>query len=584
MKSIFVKERKIIYQNVSDIFRLYQKQFMKLGILQALFLAGNIAGPFLYGILIDDVMIKKNIRMLFFICTGYAAIYIFDTALTVSQRKIQVHTYNAMKLNIRNTLWDKYLKAPYHFHEKYGNGDLKQRIDTDAASLETYINEQVIGYYYNVVTAMIYFAIIVVISWKLAVFSMLMIPVSFWMTKRMAEGSGKAWGAYREDYGEYESWLQASLANWKEVKALSAEEKQLKVFEAFWGKLKVNFYKGCLYYFINRSFIGFSDFFITKMNLYFIGGLLIFSGNLRIGMLFVFMKYYEKFFAGIGEITNANICLQEYKPSLNRVIEIYQMKFDDKGNEKTELTGDIKYENVSFQYNPGQKHVLNNINTTIRGKECLAIAGKSGNGKTTFIKLLLGMYHDYEGRITINGIDIKEIEEEYLHSKVAAIMQDSILFNMTIKENMKLAKPDASDEEIVEVCKRAYIDDDISRMPQQYDTVIGENGIKLSGGQRQRLAIARALLKKAQIIIFDEATAALDSESEKKIHDTINALKKTCTIILIAHRMSSILLSERIIIIENTKIAKEGRYEELMGKSEEFDRLFKGQYEVSNTL
>lgn len=577
---ILSKERKKIYQGTASVLNQYKKGFWLLSLLQALFLINGICIPYLYGLLVDEVMIKKKLSLLVYICLGYVALYLFNTMLIILQKKLQNTTYQKMKLKLRRNLWRQYMRAPFTFHESHGNGDLKQRMDTDIESFENYMNEQIIGYYFNVISTVVYFIIIFFISWKLAIFSFLMVPVSFWMTKQMSKGSGKAWGAYRNDYGDYEGWLQGNLSNWKEIKALNAEGDQERVFGSFWNKLRVNFYKGCLYWFLNRSFISFSNFFITKMNLYFVGGLLIFNGDLKIGMLFVFMKYYEQFFEGIGNINDANIKLQEYKPSLTRVIDVLGMGFSEAGKNRADLKGNIEYENISFKYTEEQEMVLSNVNLKIADGECVAIAGKSGNGKTTLIKLLLGLYQPNTGKIKINDYELSEIADMSLHQQVGVVMQDSVLFNMTIKENLRLTKPDATDDEIKLVCEKAYISKEIEALPKQYNTVIGERGVQLSGGQKQRLAIARVLLNNPNIIIFDEATSALDSESEKMIHKVIAEMKNNKTVIIIAHRMSSILLSDRVLIVDEGNIVADNHYRNLMGNSQEFDSLFKGQYDV----
>lgn len=193
------------------------------------------------------------------------------------------------------------------------------------------------------------------------------------------------------------------------------------------------------------------------------------------------------------------------------------------------------------------------------------------------MKLLVGLYSTYSGNISINSCNIKNINERQLHQNVGIVMQDSILFNMTIEENLRLADPKASMEDIYRVCQDTYIHDEIINMQHGYNTVIGEKGNQLSGGQKQRIAIARVLLTKPKVIIFDEATASLDSQTEKLIHKTICNLKKKCTIIIIAHRASSILLSDRVILMNEGKIEAEGGYKDLLNNNKLFNTLFEAQ-------
>lgn len=570
------KDRKKICGQIFEIIIKYKKELKILFLIQFLFLICAVCPPYLYGLLIDDVLVGRKMEVLWLICIGYSILFIFDSLLSIVQKKIQVKTFNNLKLDIREKMWKKYMEAPYVFFEQYGNGSLKQRVDTDVDSFECFFDEQIIRYFFNVVCIIAYLIIIFMLSWKLAVFSLVMVPVAFWLTKRMAKGSADAWKRYGENYGKYEGWLKSSLQNWKEIKTLRAEDNQLKLLDKYWELLKPDFYKGCLYFYINRSFIGFSDFFITKMNLYFLGGLLIFSGDLKIGMLFVFMKYYEKFFAGITELTNSDMKLAEYNASINRVLEIFELKFDRKKICVNELNNyNIKFNHVNFKYGIDRKCVLADINLDIEENSCIAIVGRSGSGKTTLIKLLLGLYEEYSGEIMIGNLNIQEVK---LRKNISVVMQDSILFNQSVFENICMAKEDATKEDVINACKNACIHDDIMQMPKQYDTIIGERGIQVSGGQRQRIAIARALVSKPRILIFDEATSALDSVAERGINQTLKLLKRTCTIIIIAHRLSSIMESDQVVVLNDSTIVEKGKYSELMVKGTVFNEVFHEQY------
>ena len=577
-ENISIKYRRAICKNISNVTAKYKKKFITLFIVQFMFLISALIVPYLYGMLIDDVLVGKRIEVLKWVCLGYIIVFIFESLLTVCQRVIKVNTYNKMKLDIRMNLWGKYINAPYMFFEKYGNGTLKQRIDTDANAFESFFEEQIIMYFYNIVCMIVYLVVIFIISWKLTLFSLIMIPVAFWMTKQMASGSTEAWKHYGNNYGRYEGWLKGSLHNWKEIKVLNAEENQIKMLEKHWKVMKPDFYKGCLYFFVNRCFIGFSDFFITKMNLYFIGGLLIFWGDMRIGLLFVFMKYYEKFFAGLTNITNSDMKMAEYSASIDRVLEILNLKFNNNKQIIDDLVDyDIEFKNVSFKYNENAKETLKDISLSVTQDKCVAIVGKSGSGKSTLIKLLLGINEDYQGEIKIGGYNLADYD---MTKDIAVVMQDSVLFNMSIYDNLILANENAEIDGVVNACKLAHIHDEIMEMPEQYQTVIGERGVQLSGGQRQRIAIARALIKNPKILILDEATSALDNLAEKGVNETIRKMKGKCLLIMIAHRLSSVVQSDEIVVIEDARIVETGKCSELMHDGTIFDRIFRAQYDV----
>lgn len=581
MKFAFYNERKKICNDISDVLSGFKKPLFVLSIFRFLCLLLIMSSPILYGLIIDNLMFDQNFISLLKICSGYVVLFVFESTLAVIEKSLQVKTYNRIKFEIKKRIWGKYLEAPLKFFEKHGAGKLKESMDKDVNAYETFISEQLITYGYHIVVSSILFFVLILINWKLATFSLLMVPVSFWMSKRMVDASGKAWQSYWGDFGKYVNWLYVSLSNWKEIKVHNIYDNQTDEFASHWGKMKGDFFKGNVYFFINKTFGGFSNFFITKLNLYFVGGLLIYFGQLHIAMLFVFIKYYEIFFGSVIEISNLNVRLKECQPLIERANAILNTTFTPQGQEKTDYNSRIEFHNVSFSYNENNKEVIHNASFSIRNNACTALAGKSGHGKSTLIKLLLGLYTDYSGSIKIGDKDIRKLDRNDFYSHVSVVMQDSTVFNISIKENIRFANPKASDDDIYSVCKKANIHQDIINMPQQYDTIIGEKGVLISGGQKQRLSIARALIRNPDILIFDEATSALDSESEALILQTIEEVRKNSTVIIIAHRMSSILISDEVVMIENGEVVSKGAYKDLAENDSYFKSLFEGQYSIA---
>lgn len=585
MKSFF-EDRRNIYISINEYIKGFKKYLLGLGILKVLLLVSGFLSPLFFMILVDDVMVKRQINMLKWVCIGYTAIYIFETAIFWIQNVLRNFLLNKSTYNIRLKLWKIYVCVPITFHEKYNAGDLKNRIDTDVDVLENFINQQIIDYIYNWGLAIISGILLLFINWKLAVFSFLMVPVSFLMTKWLGKGVQKASEKYRSTWSRYENWLKGSIQGWKEVRALRIEKNESRIFTRYWHQLSKLFFTKQLYWYGNRSFIALKDFFITRMNLYFIGGLLIFSGELTIGSLLVFMKYYEQFFGGIGSINNLDMQLSNDAPAIERVLEILEVPIDNNDGliRKVMLTGSIEFSNVSFKYNESQGNVLDKISFKINPKERIAIVGKSGRGKTTLIKLILRLHRPQAGNIFVDDYNINNVNSICLHQNIGVVMQDSILFNLSIRDNLLLAKPSATEEQIREACKMAYIHEFIESLPDKYKTLIGEKGVKLSGGQKQRLAIARVLLADPKIIIFDEATSSLDHESEKMIHKAIDNISMGKTVIIIAHRLSSVISADRVIVLENGSIAGDGHHSKLIGVNATYDLLFKRQYEDTKVL
>lgn len=292
--------------------------------------------------------------------------------------------------------------------------------------------------------------------------------------------------------------------------------------------------------------------------------------------LVVFM-YRSDVFGLILSYTSLKEYATKYKVAKDRINELFNVKnfpIESFGTKSIKnVKGKIEFLNVSFGY--GKKEVLHNISFKVNPKENVAIVGKSGSGKSTIFNLLTKSYDNYEGVIKIDGVDIKELDYVTLRNSISIINQSPYIFNLTIKENLKLIDRKVTNKEIVEACKIAKIHDYIETLPQGYDTLIGEGGVNLSGGQRQRLAIARALLKKSKILLFDEATSALDNITQKEIQEAINNISKDYTIIIIAHRLSTIINSDKIFMLEKGRILASGTHQELIKNKKEYKELYK---------
>ena len=241
----------------------------------------------------------------------------------------------------------------------------------------------------------------------------------------------------------------------------------------------------------------------------------------------------------------------------------------------SKIKGDFEFKNVDFKYT--DKKILKNLNFKIKANETVAFVGKSGSGKTTIFNLLCKMYDIEKGKITIDGIDIRELDKDTIRGNITIISQNPYIFNMTIKENLKLVKSDLTDKEMINACKIACLEEFINELPDKYDTIIGEGGVNLSGGQKQRIAIARALIQKTEIILFDEATSALDNETQTKIQQAIDNMKNEYTILIIAHRLSTIINSDRILYLEDGKIVAEGKHKELLKTCEGYKKLYNSE-------
>ena len=325
---------------------------------------------------------------------------------------------------------------------------------------------------------------------------------------------------------------------------------------------------------------------VFEFGFYLLGVILI-KNNLLVASNFLVLYTYRNsiryWFGYLSQIVDIT---KSFNFSANRLFEIIDgTKFSKEkfGNVKLKnIKGDFEFRNVSFSYNK-KKEVLHNVSFKVKANTTVAFVGKSGSGKTTIFSLLEKLYNIDKGKILIDGVDINDLTEDSLRDNISIITQNPYIFNLSIRDNLLLAKENVSEKEIVKACKIACIHDFIMSLPDGYDTMVGEGGVTLSGGQRQRLAIARALIKKTEIILFDEATSALDNETQDKIQTAIHNLKGTYTILIIAHRLSTIINSDNIYLIDKGRIIDSGTHNELMKKKKEYYKLYHAE-EISKNL
>lgn len=575
----FKSERLKLFKRLFPFLRQQKFLYFALGGFKVFFLLLSLASPLFYMILINDVMVDRKLYMLIWVVIGYVGIYLLQTLATVLNKITYNTLFIKFILRLKTNILSKYTKMETSDYNNYDAGDLKNRIEGDIGVFEKFLNSHCLDYIYALVSALTIAAILLFMNWILALFGFVMVPLSFQFAKVMGKKAGKVSNEYKENYGKYEGFLHSSLQNWKEIKVNSLEEHETQILTGHWKKLSKLFVKNQILWFINRAFIAFKDFFITKMNLYFIGGLLIINGRMEVAALLVFMSYYEQFFGNISSITDLILGLKTDRPSIDRALEILDYPESNK-LKVDQLTNEIIIEDISFSYPNTNIVVLKDISLTVFPQQHVAIVGRSGCGKTTLTKLIMGIYPPDNGKIYLGGYDIHTITSDNVGRKIGVIMQEPMLFNMTIRKNLQFAKKRATPEEIDAVCKQANIFDFIQELPEKYETVIGERGIKLSGGQKQRLAIARTILLNPDIIIFDEATSSLDHESEKAILRSIKSLSKNKTIITVAHRLSSILNADCVVVMDEGEIIGIGKHEDLRGRNDIYDLLFQKQYQV----
>ncbi|WP_176444822.1 ABC transporter ATP-binding protein [Paenibacillus herberti] len=562
-------------RNISKYIANRRKIFLRLGLLQFLLLALTLATPYLYKLLIDEVMIEGQLFLLSVVIIGYLVSYGLETILLTISTSTRNRMSNLLTLRIRKMLWRNYSRWYNQKFNAMQTGELKNQIDNDVEIVSLFPEKHIIQYYYHMLLLVFLSGLMLWINWKLALIGFISIPLSFWMTRWLGKTVYRTSEEHRNLYSSYEEWLKETLQEWKEVKSFRLERRKEISFTFYWKRLSRLFFKKQLFWTANRTFISVKDFFVTKLNIYFIGGIFIISGELTIGALVLFMSYYDQAFRSLGQINELDVLLQEHKPNISRVLKALDMgQVEPKPlTDIRHFNGTIRFHHIQFSY--GTKPVLKQINFHVNPGECLAIIGASGSGKSTIAKLLLGVLQPQEGIVLLNDtLKVQEINEDQLNRKIGIIMQDSMLFNLSIRDNLLLANPKATEDDIWKACGFAQIDRWIESLPEGLDTVIGERGSSLSGGERQRLAVARIVLQRPRIVVFDEATSQMDHESELRLLQGIRDYMSDMTFIIITHRLQSVLISDRTILLHQGEVAAEGKHQNLMETSPLYRNMF----------
>ncbi len=539
----------------------------------------DLCCPIFVGKALEFLLLKNYalfVRYLVFYILGYATIY---GALLIPKRIL----YNKLQMtfvnNVCKDMYKKYQNLPAIAFEKAGVGELINRLSTDPDRVLDLLNQLV-----KMILKIIMALIIVVISFKISIFigleltvfaiimgliSSKFFPVIKTTQKKIKEESDKLIKRATEN-----------LTGIREIKSLGIKDNMVRLINDDIDhyceeSLKISRYESW-YNGLNNII-----YYVLQFIILLTCGYLFIKGHIFYSVFMMINNYIWRIDEVAETLSSFGVNYNKVKVSLSRIDEIVNNRiFNDEkfGSVNLEnVTGNVKFKNVSFKYTKKESLTLDNLSFSIKPNQKTAIVGRSGNGKSTIFNLLLRYFDATSGEVLIDDVNIKDLTESSLRSTISCVRQSPFLFNMSILDNFKIVKPDITLKEIREVCKKAYIDEYIESLPQKYNTIIGEGGINLSGGQKQRLAIARTLLLNTKIILFDEATSALDNESQEYIKKTIDALAKDHTIIIVAHRLSTIIDADEILVIEKGKLSMKGTHKELLNKSKIYKGLYKNE-------
>jgi ATP-binding cassette subfamily B protein len=424
------------------------------------------------------------------------------------------------------------------------------------------------------------FIILTTIEWRLTLIIYSFLPLLIWYAILKRKKMTSAFRSVRKRIADVNAQLENSISGIRIAKSFTNEEYEIEKFNE--GNREFNSSREFAYKVMAEFFAGI--FFLSNiLNIITlsVGGFFVYRGYINIGDLVAYLLYINFFLQPIRKLTNFTQQFQDGMTGFERFVEIMKVKpsIVDKEDAVTlkEIKGKIEFKNVAFKYSE-KKFVLSNINLAIMPGETMALVGPSGGGKTTLCQLIPRFYEVNKGKILIDGINIKDIKIKSLRENIGLVQQDIFLFTGTIKENILYGKPNAEDTEVIKAAKNANIHDFIKSLPEEYDSYIGEKGIKLSGGQKQRISLARAFLKNPAILILDEATSALDSEAEIIIQQALEKLAVGRTVLVIAHRLSTIKNANEIVVLTDQGIKEKGNHDELIAKDGLYTKLYNAQF------
>lgn len=568
---------KILFHYLKD-----EKLKMFIYILLVLFTyVPSLVTAYFWGIALE-ALISKNFNEFVLYLAIWEGIYIFFyTILQIPRDTLYNYLEIKFTKNVSKDLYKKIDMLPAKAFEEIGVGEFINRLYTDPDRIMELLQKLirlVCKALVVVVVLIVSFKISLLLGCEILIFGFIMGFISFKFFPKIK----KTQESIKKESDNYVKVATENITGIREIKSLGIKKNiENNIFNIldnlFSHNKKIKKYE-VIYYSLNNL-----TYFILQFIILFTAGYYTVTGKIAYSLFIVLENYIWRIDEVVESISDFGVNYNKVTVSLKRISEIVNNKlYDDEkfGNVVLEnVKGDIQFTNVKFRYSEDEDYTLKGLNLKIVPNKKIAIVGRSGNGKSTLFNLLLRYFDATSGNITIDGVNICDLTEEDLRKNISIIRQTPFLFNLSIFDNFKLVKEDVTLDEVRKYCKEAYIDSYIMSLPDKYDTIIGEGGINLSGGQKQRLAIARTLLLNTKIILFDEATSALDNESQDYIKKTIDNLVKDHTIVIVAHRLSTIVDADVINVIDKGKLESTGTHEELLKKS----KVYKNLYSNENT-
>ena len=572
-------------QILSRLYNDYTKKFLSKIIIAALFsifvAVSTSSIAWLLDPAIKKIFIEKDQTLILIIPILIIVAFATKGISLYLAKTTMIGVGEEVKKILQEDMLKSFIRADTEYMENKHTGKYISNLTFDVSMITNLLTTALLNFFKDSLTLIGLLCVMFYQNWKLSLIAMIMIPLASFMARTLGKRMGKVTTQATEKSGALTTYLVEIFKNHKLIKIFQNEDYESNRAKKYIDDLKEKNKK------IGIVFVRATPIMETLTGimiaiLIFYSGKLILNNEININNFFSFLAAMMLAYQPVRTLATLNISINQGLAAAKRILPIVDNEnkiTDNKDNTLLQLTnGTIEFKNVSFKYNKDiDGPILNSVNLKIEGGKMTALVGHSGAGKSTIMNLIPRFYDSFSGDISIDGNSIYKSQISSLRKNISLVSQDTTLFDDTIKNNIAYANKDAKEEDLIEVAKLSYADEFINKLPDKYDTMIGENGVRLSGGEKQRLSIARAMIKKSKIILLDEATSSLDSETEEKIQKALDKLTSNKTTIVIAHRLSTILNSNTIYVLDKGSVVAQGKHKELLSSSNIYKNFYNKQ-------
>jgi len=535
----------------------------------ALSLVGTVLGllwPLFTKILIDDVLLAKNLRLLWVLSGVMICVTAIGYVVGAVNRYYYTQVTARILFSLREYVFAHLQSLSLAFHSRVKVGDVLARLNTDIAEVQSVLTDAAFAFVTNILVLIATVGFLLWLDWRLFLVSVLVVPLQFYGVAKVRTPMVEETRKVRELNASIGAFLVEALSAIKFIKLFTAEATQQRRLAALGEQFVPTVTRFEMLSYLGSTVSTATTFLGAALTTLY-GGYLVIQGQITVGTLIAFSSYQARAFSPLQALMDLYLRIERAGVSLDRLFEFLdigkeQVEGVGRGIQPASCHGEIEFRNVAFFHDP-RTPLLQDVSFSVATGEQVTILGPSGAGKTTIVDLLVRLYEPAKGTITLDGVNLSELDQTWLRNRIVAVSHDPFLFHTSIRENLRYAKSSATDAELIAAARRVGLDTFVAALPQGYDTVVGERGTRLSAGQKQRIALARALLKEPHILVLDEALSGLDTASESEIREALQAVMKGKTTLTVTHRLSSVRDDDRVLVLDRGYVAWDGRYGDL---------------------